>query len=155
MLLAAFTNLIKFWKILPISTLPFPFYHVGRKEERVRGYVRKENIGTPPLNLVRPLANDVGIVVVLQILKFYCAICDLKKSRMQYAEIVPQGIETEHFHKRIHCRSGHITVQYKHYIIVWGGSRVTLKFKNNSTAVSKRNQFLGGSLRLRNQKRIP
>jgi hypothetical protein len=44
---------------------------------------------------------------------------------MQFADIVPQGTETEHFHKRIHCRSGHISVQYKHYVLVWAGSRVS------------------------------
>ncbi|XP_059480297.1 kelch domain-containing protein 2-like isoform X2 [Neocloeon triangulifer] len=42
---------------------------------------------------------------------------------MQFADIVPQGPETEHFHKRIHCRSGHISVKYRNYVLVWGGSR--------------------------------
>ncbi|KAF4530090.1 hypothetical protein B566_EDAN001346 [Ephemera danica] len=40
---------------------------------------------------------------------------------MFYARMNGQGADTEHFHKRIHCRSGHVTVQYKGRLIVWGG----------------------------------
>lgn len=55
----------------------------------------------------------------------------LRLSAMQFANIVPQGTETEHFHKRIHCRSGHVSLQYKHYVLVWGGSRVFQIFFEN------------------------
>ncbi|CAB3379204.1 Hypothetical predicted protein [Cloeon dipterum] len=36
---------------------------------------------------------------------------------------VPVDADAEHFHKRIHCRSGHITVRYRDHVLVWGGSR--------------------------------
>jgi hypothetical protein len=68
------------------------------------------------------------------------------ESKMQYADIIPQGIETEHFHKRIHCRSGHVSLRYKHYVLVWGGSRVCSVRIHKYSTMLRNCVILGGSL---------